>query len=306
VLAVEFNEDAVAYSYEILSAQGVANDSIGDEPVVVMWQPGVASALDRGFIADGRDVGTLVVYSRELNGETLTFQFENGTIIDAASGSAWDVFGKAVEGPRAGEQLKPIVGVSHFWFSWAAFKPETRVYESELEAQSNEEVTVTPTAEMVSEENVAVLLEKDFEVVVYTGATALGGEHVMFSDLFAQGKPVLVEFWAGLCPVCRRALPDTQAAYLAYKDEVLFVGLDIGVYAGLGNEDDARALYGELGLSFPTGAILEPSAMQTYRVTGIPTTLYFKSNGELFGRGGGIVGVDVLSEELDALILASQ
>lgn len=33
---------------------------------------------------------------------------------------------------RAGElsrsQLAPVVNINHFWFSWAAFKPDTRIY----------------------------------------------------------------------------------------------------------------------------------------------------------------------------------
>jgi hypothetical protein len=39
------------------------------------------------------------------------------------------VLGQAISGPLAGEQLTPVVAVNHFWFSWAAFKPETRVYQ---------------------------------------------------------------------------------------------------------------------------------------------------------------------------------
>jgi len=31
----------------------------------------------------------------------------------------------ATAGPLAGQRLSPIVHGDHFWFSWAAFKPET-------------------------------------------------------------------------------------------------------------------------------------------------------------------------------------
>ena len=41
----------------------------------------------------------------------------------------WDILGRAVVGELAGHQLTPIVSVNHFWFSWAAFKPEMRVYQ---------------------------------------------------------------------------------------------------------------------------------------------------------------------------------
>jgi hypothetical protein len=46
------------------------------------------------------------------------------------TGSEWNVLGEAVAGELASERLEPVNSVDHFWFSWAAFRPETRVYES--------------------------------------------------------------------------------------------------------------------------------------------------------------------------------
>ncbi len=42
--------------------------------------------------------------------------------------SVWNIFGLAVSGKLEGKQLAPVVSINHFWFSWAAFKPETRIY----------------------------------------------------------------------------------------------------------------------------------------------------------------------------------
>jgi hypothetical protein len=39
-----------------------------------------------------------------------------------------DILGQAIDGPLAGAQLTPIVHGDHFWFSWAAFKPDTVIY----------------------------------------------------------------------------------------------------------------------------------------------------------------------------------
>ncbi|MBN1249467.1 MAG: DUF3179 domain-containing protein, partial [Anaerolineae bacterium] len=250
--------------------------------------------------------GTVVAFSRELDGEILTFRTEDGRIVDEDSGSVWDVFGTAIEGPRAGQHLGPIVGINHFWFSWAAFRPETRVYLPEEASQSMGAPTSVPASDATSGQNTPLELAGDFEIMVYTGAGELGGERVMFSELFARGKPVAVEMWAGLCASCRRALPEMETAYGLYKDDIVFVALDIGEYTGLGNEEDARALYAELGMSFPTGTILDPAVMSIYRVTGIPTTLYFRPNGELFHRSGGVVPAVVLGEEFAALLAASR
>ena len=105
-------------------------DIIGDTLVAVFWAPGTASALDAGSVASGRDVGAGVVFSRALDGQTLSFRFNGGKIVDEQTGSEWNVLGQAVGGPLAGRQLTPVVSINHFWFSWAAFKPETRIYES--------------------------------------------------------------------------------------------------------------------------------------------------------------------------------
>lgn len=129
VLTVDLDGEAVAYPYNVLEQNGVLNDVIAGQPVAVFWQPGVASALDSGSIAAGRDVGTAAAFSAELDGRRLTFGSENGRIVDAETGSEWDILGRALAGELAGQQLAPVVGVNHFWFSWAAFKPQTRIYQ---------------------------------------------------------------------------------------------------------------------------------------------------------------------------------
>lgn len=129
VLTVELNDEAVAYPYEVLQDQAVINDTVGGQEIVVFWQPGTASALDSSSIAEGDDVGAGASFSRDLDGQILTFSFEDEKIIDDQTSSEWDVFGKAVSGELAGTQLEPVVSVNHFWFSWAAFRPETRIFE---------------------------------------------------------------------------------------------------------------------------------------------------------------------------------
>ena len=128
VLALAIDGDAVAYPYPVLEETRVANDTVGDTPVVVFWQAGTASALDTAQIAEGRDVGSARAFSREVEGRVLTFQVAGEQFTDAETGSAWNHLGQAESGPLAGTQLTPLVGNNYLWFSWAAFWPETRVY----------------------------------------------------------------------------------------------------------------------------------------------------------------------------------
>jgi hypothetical protein len=124
--------DPVAYPYMILEKARAVNDSVDDEPIAVLWQQGTASALDESDIDAGRDVGSAAVYSRELDGETLNFHTEGDAIVDEQTGSEWNVLGEAVAGELEGEELESVTSIDHFWFSWAAFRPETRVYEPEI------------------------------------------------------------------------------------------------------------------------------------------------------------------------------
>jgi Protein of unknown function (DUF3179) len=72
-------------------------------------------------------------FSRQLDGRTLVFRFEGGTILDEETGSEWNALGEAVDGELEGQRLEPVVSIDHFWFSWTAFRSETRVYEPQNE-----------------------------------------------------------------------------------------------------------------------------------------------------------------------------
>ncbi len=129
VATVELNGETVAYPYNVLQKVHVVNDTVSEEPIVVFWQRGTTSALDKNSVASGRDVGAVDTYSRKLNGEVLTFSYREKNIVDDQTGSTWNILGKAVKGELAGQALTAVVHVNHFWFSWAAFKPDTRVYQ---------------------------------------------------------------------------------------------------------------------------------------------------------------------------------
>ena len=129
MITVDSGEEPVAYPYEVLRESPALNDVVDGEPIAVLWQRGTASALDEGSIDAGRDVGSAGVFSRRLDGRTLRFRSEGGAIFDEETGSEWNVLGEAVAGELKGRRLKSVVSIDHFWFSWAAFRPETRVYE---------------------------------------------------------------------------------------------------------------------------------------------------------------------------------
>jgi hypothetical protein len=119
----------LAYPLSTLSDAGVINDTQGGRNLVVFHKPGTSSALGAASIAEGQDVGATGVFDAVLDDRELTFRAEGEAIVDEETGSTWNILGQALAGPLAGQQLEPVVHGDHFWFSWAAFKPGTIVYE---------------------------------------------------------------------------------------------------------------------------------------------------------------------------------
>jgi hypothetical protein len=121
----------VAYPLSILSELGAINDTQGGYDLAVLHQAGTSSALGAGVIAEGEDVGATGVFDPNLDGQKLTFVRQGEEIVDEQTGSTWNVLGQAIDGPLAGESLVPIVHGDHFWFAWAAFKPDNIVYQAQ-------------------------------------------------------------------------------------------------------------------------------------------------------------------------------
>ncbi len=128
VVTLSLGNVDVAYPVEILAEAGVIHDTQDGQDLVLFHKAGTASALDTRVIADGDDVGATAVYDPNLDGQKLTFSREGDLFVDAETGSVWNILGEALEGPLAGSQLTPIAHADHFWFSWAAFRPDTIIF----------------------------------------------------------------------------------------------------------------------------------------------------------------------------------
>ena len=60
-------------------------------------------------------------------------------------------------------------------------------------------------------------------ITAYQRADELGGEEVTLAELVGHGKPVVLNFWAALCPPCRAEMPDIQAVYDKRGHEVTII-----------------------------------------------------------------------------------
>ncbi|MBI3977915.1 MAG: DUF3179 domain-containing protein [Chloroflexi bacterium] len=127
VVTVSLDGADVAYPFSVLAERRVIHDTVGRTPVVVLFARGALSSLDRGQMSSSRDIGATGVFKPRVGDRSLTFAAASDGFRDAETGSTWDILGRATAGPLAGQRLEPVVSGTHFWFAWAAFKPQTTV-----------------------------------------------------------------------------------------------------------------------------------------------------------------------------------
>jgi hypothetical protein len=129
VITFEIGDESVAYPFSELREVNVVNDTVSDNAVVVFWQLGTRSALGAQSIAESEDIGAANVFERTVDGKTLTFSWDGSSFVDEETKSTWNLLGQAVSGELEGKQLTPVVHDNTLWFAWAAFRPETRIFE---------------------------------------------------------------------------------------------------------------------------------------------------------------------------------
>ena len=118
---------ALAFPLRDLRAAGTMTGTLDGEDVVAFWVPGSSSALDSATVSGGVDVGATGVFVPVVDGRALTFEWTDGVITDAETGSTWDVFGTATDGELAGSSLEQLTHIDTFWFAWIAFHPDSEL-----------------------------------------------------------------------------------------------------------------------------------------------------------------------------------
>lgn len=118
VLGVTVEGRAKAYPLERLSRQNPIMDRLGGAGIMLVLGE------------DGRSVRG---FRTELDGEINEFFLKPGAsplrLVDAATGSAWDFRGVAVDGARTGQRLTPLVVQTDYWFNWQTYHPKSQLYQ---------------------------------------------------------------------------------------------------------------------------------------------------------------------------------
>jgi cytochrome c biogenesis protein CcmG/thiol:disulfide interchange protein DsbE len=117
-------------------------------------------------------------------------------------------------------------------------------------------------------------------------------------DLAAnKGKPVLVNFWASWCIPCEEEAPALEAMSKAYKDRVVFVGVNVQDTDPL-----ARGFLKRFNVTYPNGRDASGTIAVDYGMSGVPETYFVDRSGQLVRKWQGPLDEPRLRQFLDDLL----
>ena len=127
VVGLTIGEMSKAWSLDVIagSDRRVTAETFSGTDLAFFFNPGQASGVDTTEISEGRAVGTVKVFDRLLDGEILDFEATTDGYVDSQTGSVWNIFGEATEGPLAGSRLREIPHLDTFWCAWSSYRPGT-------------------------------------------------------------------------------------------------------------------------------------------------------------------------------------
>jgi len=127
LLTVKCGDKAKAYPLNALGKSGVVEGACAGNRFVIFFERGMRSAVDAEWIRDSRDAGAAGVFVPMVEGQHLSFRRESRKIVDTQTGSAWNLWGIAMEGPLAGKRLPAVEHGIYFAFAWLTFYPDTEI-----------------------------------------------------------------------------------------------------------------------------------------------------------------------------------
>lgn len=125
------------------------------------------------------------------------------------------------------------------------------------------------------------------------------GEEVSLSDFI--GKPVILNFWASWCGPCKSEMPEFEAAYQKYREEIQFMMVNLTDGSRETVETAAEYIAGE-GYTFPVFFDTESDAAITYGATSIPVTYFVDAEGHLVAYGSGALSGEILQSGMEMIL----
>ncbi len=152
--------------------------------------------------------------------------------------------------------------------------------------QSEPASTSAPTYPLLAEHDPTVYTE--------------GGEAITFSQI-ADGKPLVVNFWATWCPYCVKEMPDYQEIVADYGDRVNFAFVDVAD-GKRETREKAREFLAENGFAgLPVYYDTDLAASIEYGASSLPTTAVIDGEGQILSVQAGMIKPVLLRDQLDRI-----
>jgi len=170
---------------------------------------------------------------------------------------------------------------------------------AEAPAKSEDQGSTQDTAEDIAQSDTDsdVPMLADYDATVYTA----GNEAVTLTQI-ADGKPLVMNFWATWCPYCIQEMPDYQQLYEEYGDRVSFAFID----AADGKRETVDAaeswLFEHDMYNLPAYYDLDMQASSTYGAWALPTTVVVSADGQILGVSSGRIDPGQMRSTLDSLV----
>ncbi len=126
------------------------------------------------------------------------------------------------------------------------------------------------------------------------------GEEVRLFDF--KGKPIILNFWASWCGPCKAELPDFQAAYEKYGEDVEFILLNM-TDGRQETVDTATKFMEKEGYTMPVYFdTVDMEGSYTYGVSSIPTTFFISAEGEVIAYAAGMLDAETLEYGISLIV----
>lgn len=116
-LVIFHNEAKKAYGFDTFSTNiSIIEDKVDNTDFIIVGS---------------REHNFIVAFKSSHMGDPLTFspiQLNFPAIMIDQEGTSWDAFGRAISGPREGEQLERITQFIGYWFALSSFYPNLKLY----------------------------------------------------------------------------------------------------------------------------------------------------------------------------------
>ncbi len=157
--------------------------------------------------------------------------------------------------------------------------------------------------EFTPDQSVTSNTVSNFDLSAYEGPTFTlatpDGSTMTFTDMLGKGKPLVVNFWGTWCGPCRREMPEFVKIYDEYKSK----GLQLVGIALRDTPEKVKAYTSQAGIKWPMVLGNVETAKAFGGITGIPTTIFYDSQGLELSRYVGPMSFKMFKERLDSALL---